>query len=62
MQIFKQDDSRIGREMTAASFDKLNVKILDGFCLNRKMLPCRGFILKPKERLYVSLKNGVRDF
>ena len=53
---------RIGREMMAASFDKLNVKILDGFCLNRKMLPCRGFILKPKERLYVSLKSGVRDF
>ena len=25
-------------------------------------LPCRGFILKPIERPYVSLKKGTSDF
>ena len=61
-------------EMMTASLNKFYGKMWDGFCLitakcemafclnTGKRFLVEVFILKPIERLYVSLKNGTKDF
>ena len=46
-----------------ASCNRIYVKMLVGFCvITVKLFFCRGFILKPAERLKFHVKSGTKDF
>ena len=61
--MLQQNDSSNKWKMNGCSFHQLPLQKLGWFLYqHRKTLCLRGFILKPRERAWILLQNGTRDF